>query len=239
MDDKEHTLDLTSNNTITMAVDDKPLIVMTKDKFKYKDEEIDDVHGVYNAFVDFFTKMEFKTDISMHSDVIIDYLRCLRTNEHEEIDKDKCRAIIDKLSTLRKELNVCGNLANHNGKVKLLEIIRTDKTLTLATFGIIASTSSRNSYAFVSHYSHMYSDKTSTKFIYDIPSNKDPDEYHMVLNGTVIIPLIKSIAELVHTENNSIHWMISELINTAYIEKRLITNKEIDDLVSVLETDPR
>ena len=60
MKKEEKTIDLTPANSIYFKLGDdiKPIMNITNGKFYWKDEEIDDIHNVYERFNEWLTKAE-------------------------------------------------------------------------------------------------------------------------------------------------------------------------------------
>lgn len=58
MKQEEKTIDLVPTNTIFFHLDNevKPVMKISNGKFYWKDEEIDDIHNVYERFNEWLTK---------------------------------------------------------------------------------------------------------------------------------------------------------------------------------------
>ena len=58
MKEEEKTIDLVTTNTIFFHLDNevKPVMKISNGKFYWKDEEIDDIHNVYERFNEWLTK---------------------------------------------------------------------------------------------------------------------------------------------------------------------------------------
>jgi hypothetical protein len=62
MNNEEKTIDLIPENTIYFSLKNevKPVMKISNGKFYWKDEEIDDIHNVYERFNEWLTKAENK-----------------------------------------------------------------------------------------------------------------------------------------------------------------------------------
>ena len=62
MNNEEKTIDLIPENTIYFSLKNevKPVMKISNGKFYWKDEEIDDIHNVYERFNEWLTKAQNK-----------------------------------------------------------------------------------------------------------------------------------------------------------------------------------